>query len=314
MASEVSSPEAKAAPQCANCGTPVRGHFCGHCGQKLADPVHSLRHFRAEALEDLTHADSRLWRTLIALLFRPGFLTREFLDGRRVRYLPPLRLYLVLSFVFFLLAAASPAPVRVVGLQQSDGGQTRLFISPTLAEQAAARPGETLEQRQERACKQIRYDGPWKSRVENAFRTACRQSVADNGRSLQEAFLHAVPRAMFLFLPVLALVMTLMYWRPRRYYLEQLLLLVHNHAFIFLLVTLCWLLLRLVPVAALGTILTIAALLYVPAYVYRSMRTVYGQSRLLTATKLAAMSLTYLISAVFVLAFTSLYSVLSAVK
>ena len=286
------------------------GKFCGHCGQKLADPVHSLRHFQAEAVEDLTHADSRLWRTLIALLFRPGFLTREFLDGRRVRYLPPLRLYLVLSFLFFVFAAASPAPVQVAGVQRSDDGHTLLFISP-LVDETAERPGETLEQRQDRGCRQIQYDGPWKSKLESAFQTACRKSVADHGRSLQEAFLHAVPRAMFLFLPILAVVMTLMYWRPRHYYVEQLLLLVHNHAFIFLLVTLYWLLLRVVPVAWLRTILTLAVLVYIPIYIYRSLRAVYGQSRLLTATKLAAMSFTYLVSAVFVLAFTSLYSVLS---
>ena len=64
------------------------------------------------ATEDLTHADSRLWRTLAALLFKPGHLTREFLAGRRARYLPPVRLYLVLSVLFFLSRARYTRALR----------------------------------------------------------------------------------------------------------------------------------------------------------------------------------------------------------
>src|SRR5215469_11591095 len=94
-------------PTCANCGALAPGKFCGNCGQKLHSPVQSVWRFLGEATEDLTHADSRLWRTLLALLLKPGFLTREFIEGRRVSYLPPIRLYLVLSVLFFLLAAAS---------------------------------------------------------------------------------------------------------------------------------------------------------------------------------------------------------------
>ena len=77
--------------------------------------MHTVAHFASEALESISHADSRLWRTLWYLLARPGFLTREFFAGRRVRYLPPFRLYLVISVVFFL----------VVGLPEGDGDRHR---------------------------------------------------------------------------------------------------------------------------------------------------------------------------------------------
>ncbi|HET9473089.1 MAG TPA: DUF3667 domain-containing protein, partial [Steroidobacteraceae bacterium] len=66
--------------------------------------MHSVRHFASEAFESITHADSRLWRTLGYLLARPGRLTSEFFAGRRVRYLPPFRLYLVISLLFFVIA------------------------------------------------------------------------------------------------------------------------------------------------------------------------------------------------------------------
>ena len=62
---------------CENCGAEVTQRYCGACGQRREPPVHSLWHFSRVATEDLTHADSRLWRTLRALLFEPGHLTAE---------------------------------------------------------------------------------------------------------------------------------------------------------------------------------------------------------------------------------------------
>src|SRR6476659_4152010 len=78
-------------PEVSAAGTLV----CGNCGAPLA----------GEALESITHADSRLWRTLWYLLSKPGILTREFFAGRRVSYLPPFRLYLVITLVCFLVAS-----------------------------------------------------------------------------------------------------------------------------------------------------------------------------------------------------------------
>ena len=90
-------------PACANCSAPLSGRYCSSCGQRHEPHIHSVAHFAAEGFESISHADSRLWHTLWYLLARPGFLTREFFAGRRMRYLPPFRLYLVISLVFFLV-------------------------------------------------------------------------------------------------------------------------------------------------------------------------------------------------------------------
>jgi hypothetical protein len=90
-------------PNCLNCGAAVRGRFCIDCGQTTDTHVPTLAEVIGDAITSLFNLDSRLWRTGTALFFKPGMLTREFLAGRRARYVPPLRLYLVLSVLTFLV-------------------------------------------------------------------------------------------------------------------------------------------------------------------------------------------------------------------
>ncbi|WP_018628164.1 DUF3667 domain-containing protein [Niabella aurantiaca] len=88
---------------CLNCGHTVTAHFCSHCGQENIEPRQPFYYLFTHFFEDLTHYDSKFWKTMKFLLFRPGRLTREFLAGRRMRYVPPVRLYIFLNFVTFLL-------------------------------------------------------------------------------------------------------------------------------------------------------------------------------------------------------------------
>jgi Protein of unknown function (DUF3667) len=265
---------------CENCGAEVTQRFCGACGQRLDVPLHTLGHFTRVATEDLTHADSRLWRTLGALLFRPGFLTAEFLAGRRARYLPPVRLYLVLSVLFVHFDADKDTVYKAV--------------PPEKAEDVPGRAGDTPEQRAESACKDSSYNGPAAGWLGPAVPKVCRKVVADwltGGRHLREAFLHNVPRAMFLFLPLLAAVMMLMYWRPRHYYVEHLLLFLHNHALVFIVIGLVLAWSRWgFHIPGLG----FATFAYLAWYMYRSVRVVYRQGPWLTLGKLSVLSLFYL--------------------
>ena len=96
-------------PNCLNCGTELRGQYCGSCGQRARGRLISLWELLQDAFGDLFELDSRLWRTLIPLLLRPGRLTKDYLEGRRARYMPPFRMYLVLSVVFFVVAFFDPS-------------------------------------------------------------------------------------------------------------------------------------------------------------------------------------------------------------
>src|SRR5277367_4780214 len=91
--------------RCKNCDAVLLGRFCVNCSQSANVHVPTTKELVHEMLEGITHSDSRLWRTLTTLWFKPGKLTEEFVAGRRVAYLPPFRLYLILSIIFFLLAS-----------------------------------------------------------------------------------------------------------------------------------------------------------------------------------------------------------------
>ncbi len=87
---------------CANCGTPVSGNFCGHCGQK--GHLHkSVLHLGEELIHGLLHFDTKGWRTLPLLIARPGQLTRRYIDGQRTRFVSPLALFLFMMFFMFFV-------------------------------------------------------------------------------------------------------------------------------------------------------------------------------------------------------------------
>jgi len=290
----VSPPQVPAAQTlaCANCGTPLAGEYCNHCGQRHEPHVHTLGHFAAEAFESITHADSRLWRSLWLLLARPGFLTREFFAGHRAQYLPPFRLYLVLSVILVVLtswAAGDDAPA-----------------APDAPAAAPASPAGGIDKKWVVDIDGLNdfcaaFEGPDSGEGNVSGRQNVRRfcsRIRSEPGELAQAVVHSIPRAMFVFLPLIAALMKLMYWRPKRYYVEHLLFLVHNHAAVFLVYTLVALV-SFVPV--LGNITPLfffGALAYLAWYIHRAMRTVYAQGGLLTFSKYFVLLWIYLVMAV----------------
>jgi hypothetical protein len=97
---------AKPLTNCENCGTPLTGEFCSQCGQHAIDYRRSLFRVLLDALDSFLNWDTKFLHSVNVLLLRPWRLTNDFNSGRRVRYVHPLRLYLIASIIFFLLARA----------------------------------------------------------------------------------------------------------------------------------------------------------------------------------------------------------------
>ena len=86
---------------CENCGAQLHGHWCAQCGQPAIDYRRSFRHVIVDLLNEFLNWDSKFFATIGLLLVRPWKLTNQFLAGHRVRYVHPLRLYLLASILFF---------------------------------------------------------------------------------------------------------------------------------------------------------------------------------------------------------------------
>lgn len=134
---------------CTNCGEAGAEKFCAHCGER--QPGHhdlSVGHFAHDVAHELAHVDSKLVRTLRELITRPGFVTAEYFAGRKSRYIPPLRLFLTLfALQFLLLTFYKPAAIYSVGSFMkfdSGGALTRLV------KKGAAKRHLTTEEFQER--------------------------------------------------------------------------------------------------------------------------------------------------------------------
>lgn len=356
---------------CLNCGEVLRGQHCSHCGQRAKVRVLSLGTLLRDLFGDLTNFDSRIWRTLRPLAFRPGALTVEFLRGRRTHYSPPFRMYLILSVAFFLLTSVSannPGDVLKFDVGSDGQGGASLTVAPdgeTAAAPSQPQAQATLDPERQRVIEQmlkympaaererirreltrelggmtaqeiepvrklvddpcgpdnlkIGFTGSDGMAFEAKVRSACRKIVAD-GKGFGQAVYENVPKMLFIFLPLIALVMFVLYLGSGRYYVEHLLFFVHFHAFLFLGGILILLLDNLSTwftqsptgnaIDTIEGIIAFAFALYVPYYLYRGMRRVYGQGRFVTLLKYSMLFVGYLffmtLTVVGVVAYTAL--------
>src|SRR5581483_323837 len=128
---------------CANCGTELLGPHCYACGQPVKGMVRHLGSILHDMADTVLNIDSRIFRTLLPLYFRPGFLSTEYFAGRRVRYVTPFRLYFFLSVAAFLLIQvsfdSSIDDARARGVVHFDLGDDVIAAALTPAEVEARR-------------------------------------------------------------------------------------------------------------------------------------------------------------------------------
>jgi hypothetical protein len=133
---------------CANCGAPLAGAYCQNCGQ--SSHIHrSLLHMIEEVLHGILHFDTKSWRTIPALIFKPGQLTKQYIDGKRTSFVSPLALFLFLIFLmFFIFSFTMNAPTTHGTINSADSRSdvikdlkdAELSMSQQLAKQAKLKP------------------------------------------------------------------------------------------------------------------------------------------------------------------------------
>jgi len=290
------------------------GPYCFDCGQHRHESARSVSALFEDAWHVATHVDGRFWQTLYILLFKPGKLTKEYFAERRARYLPPVRLYLVLSVLFFGFGLATPERHRQLPSVAPAGAAAPskgLSDGPT-DQMPEAKKNSRVTKFDIANCDDIHSSFTW---LQNSLRQSCVRNKENHGESVQHAFVANMPKMMFVLVPMMALVMLILYWRPRRYYVEHLVFFIHNHATVFLLLLiqalLSWIAVWLAWRTFKEWVFVIIGL-YSVWYVYRAMRVFYGQGRLLTWAKLFVIGVTYLFGFSLTVAATGLLSVITA--
>ncbi len=383
-------------PACLNCGTPLVGPFCHYCGQPDKNLFRFFPVLVRELMADFLDFDSRFARTMRPLLFHPGKLTRDYLDGRRFRYTPPLRLYIFASMAFFLLAAALAGGVVSTN---ADGisfslGTSGAGIQVDKGIEEAVKAGEMTEKEAEAVRQKLEEAGisrildpggnepegaavgdepsetgaasnalpnpsgtandespdseaattedviningkPWNRETNPFIVPGAPQFINDwindeiedsprKGREIEEnpdiivdKIMDVLPVAVFIMLPLVALLLKFWYLFSGHYYVEHLIHALHNHAFLFVVFILMLVTDTVASIAeptGQGTWTEISLWIdivlgcWIPLYLLISLKTVYRQGWIFTLLKFGLVGISYMVLLALVTSATAVAS------
>lgn len=272
---------------CQNCGEPLQGPYCHKCGQHDIDFHQSFGHVFMEALETWFHFDGKLFRDFWLLLAKPARLTLDFLSGKRASQVPPFRLYLFVSVVFFAWIHYTAKPLdhdlikqaaQEVDLDAPDETKTAEAETAGPAEAAAKAPhhptlSPSASTETPSAQKKIQLSTDLPKETEKRI-----LQKLEDPEALRERFFHLLPRMLLGCLPLFAL---LSKWFSRRagwVYLQHLVIALHLHTFVFV----AWIVEDLLVMGAghvspgAATILDFASTAYMTYYFFAFMKRIYG--------------------------------------
>lgn len=282
---------------CLNCGTPLAGDFCRHCGQKNKFFLLTFRQLISEFLSDYLTFDSKFFRSLKPLLFKPGFLTNEYNAGKRVRYISPLKMYLFISVIFFFLVATNRHKDSFVEYSPDTAA---VSDSTTTADSSKSISGAQkkapITVKQKPKNRQILKSDTLaneQNRTDQKKQSQPKIS-GEKKKEFQNYFFNFLPKMFFFLLPVFALLLKLLYVRRKIYYTEHFIFSLHFHSFLFLVTSLMLLISNFIENVRTSK-LPIAAPLLIGVYLFFAMKNVYRQSIKKTMVKFILLSFIHLI-------------------
>ncbi len=260
--------------RCKNCGSELSGDFCARCGQQAREVRRPFLLIVQEFIYVLLELDGRAYRTFYYLFTRPGFLSLEYVNGRRAHYTPPLRLFLVICIGFFLIISVQNTVQSTLDAIDESSGSTVSVPEPLPVvpgdaplpedvEQIVAETRQAVAELEAELDREFEDDGiefdlgfddreelhEFIDTIEFGFfseefnqnlRALMHTQAEENFEALnenpEEVFynsLEYVTIYMLIMMPILALIQKIMFLLSKKYYVEHLILTVHNHAFVF---------------------------------------------------------------------------------
>lgn len=259
---------------CLNCGTTVVGRYCHICGQENLNPKESVWHLVSHFFNDITHFDGKFFTSLKDLLFRPGFLSEQYMLGKRATYLNPVRLYVFTSAVFFLIffAFLGESGVKIsttinkktlVEIDRMDSASFAAFTANINKEDHKPAIPMTRDQFQKYKDSVVKVgiqiDGENYASKEEYERDLASGKKKDGWflrqliykqieinqkynkdpqqimNAIKHALIHKLPQMLFVSLPVLALILKILYIRRRQFfYVSHAIFSIHLYVFLFI--------------------------------------------------------------------------------
>ncbi|WP_264522096.1 DUF3667 domain-containing protein [Flavobacterium sp. N1994] len=253
---------------CLNCRHVVDQRYCPNCGQENTDTRKTFHHLFIHFFEDLTHYENAFWKTIKNLLFRPSSLTKEYLSGKRLSYLAPVRLYIFISFVTFFLVAVLPnASENLVNINQTKTtstvennkvkidtiGNKTIGLKELLSKGDAADSLDNNKNKEEdhfinmgyksvKELDSLQKYGKKKDRLDPVEYWITRkiQNVNDHNtraeivEKLFESASHNFPKVLLIYMPLFAFFLWLFHGKKRWYYFDHGIFTLHYFSFLLL--------------------------------------------------------------------------------
>lgn len=222
---------------CRNCETVFEGNFCPHCGQSIRLFEKPVKVFLYDFLGDLFAFDSRLWRSLAAMLFRPGNMVAEYVGGKHIRYTPPFRAYVFFSFFFFLTLNATTRQTILKNKENLEKASLQIQKVDSLSRQSATEPEVTIPL-DSAGIFQIKTETDAAASPQNKKIVALALDMLHNPEPYTSRIYKSLSWAFFLLMPLLGSFLWLLFRQSRGYYAPHLLFAINIHTVAFLLLSL----------------------------------------------------------------------------
>ncbi|HKX87221.1 MAG TPA: DUF3667 domain-containing protein [Flavobacterium sp.] len=220
---------------CLNCHHVVENRFCPNCGQENKETKESFYYLFIHTIEDLVHYDSGFWKTIKYLLFYPGKLSKEYIAGRRKMYVPPVKLYIFISFItFFILSIFtsinrySETPISVVNKEKQSTKTDNVRFS---TEKKSAIQIDTTNINSNLGELKGSF-GEWLN--QRARSIAVHAQDEHFVKEFYKTLFNSIPKTLFLYMPLFAFVVWLFHDKKKWYYFDSGIYTIHYFSMILL--------------------------------------------------------------------------------
>jgi hypothetical protein len=230
---------------CLNCNYVAENRFCPNCGQENIETRKTFHHLFLHFFEDLTHYENAFWKTIKNLIFKPSSLTKEYLSGKRMSYLAPVRLYIFISFVaFFLLSVMPDASQEIVKINdakteksnnsivsEKDSSKTEnadflglgyKSVKELDSIENSLKPGQRMSSFEywlTKKATQVSEKHYTKTELKDKF---------------LESFIHNLPKVLFIYMPFFAFVLWIFHSKKKWYYFDHGIFTLHYFSFLLI--------------------------------------------------------------------------------